>query len=175
MILKPWQVKQLALGLPATPCNRSSSNSSETKAETNNVDRRTVNDGGISVSGDGNRVSANLSYTDAGSIAGAFDFAKTNSETTYKSTADAVGMARDGLKLNLDQSRINADGLLAGMGKLIDFAKDTASTARAVNETATQNVAKAYDNVQEIGTGQKFLVAGALAIAGIVAVSKMKG
>ncbi|MCY1546521.1 hypothetical protein D9M68_825220 [compost metagenome] len=79
------------------------------------------------------------------------------------------------MKLNLDQAKINADGLLAGMGKLIDFARATTDTAKAVNETATQNVAQAYSNVQEISTGQKFMVAGALAIAGIVAVSKMKG
>lgn len=154
---------------------RKSSNSSSTSATTNNVDRRTVNDGGISVSGDGNAVTANLSYTDAGAVAGAFDFAKSSTETTYKSTADAVGLARDGLKLNLEQSKINADGLLSGIGKLIDFAKATTDTAKAVNETATQNVAQAYQNVQEIGTGQKFLVAGGLVLAGIVAVSKMKG
>ncbi|NOV27657.1 hypothetical protein E5S69_29675 [Cupriavidus necator] len=154
---------------------RKSSNSSSTAATTNNVDRRTVNDGGISVSGDGNAVTANLSYTDAGSVAAAFDFAKGSTETTYKSTADAVGLARDGLKLNLEQSKINADGLLSGMGKLIDFAKATTDTAKAVNETATKNVAQAYQNVQEIGTGQKFLVAGGLVLAGIVAVSKIKG
>ncbi|MBY4945081.1 hypothetical protein K6V92_00385 [Cupriavidus respiraculi] len=153
----------MAMGLPTTPANKSSSNASSTAANTTNVDRRTVNDGGISVSGDGNQVSANLSYTDAGAVAAAFDFAKTNSETTYKSTADAIGLARDGLKMNLEQSAINAKGFLESMGKLID-------TAKSVNETATQNVAAAYSNVQEIGTGQKFMVAGALCIAGIVAV-----
>lgn len=150
---------------------RSSSNASSTSATTNNVDRRSVNDGGISVSGDGNNVTATM--TDAGSIAGAFDFAKTSSENAYKSTADAMGFAGDAVKLNLDQAKINADGLLAGMGKLIDFAKATTDTAKAVNETATQNVAQAYNNVQEIGTGQKFMVAGALCIAGIVAVKSM--
>lgn len=175
MILRPEQVRLMALGLPTTPANKSSSNASSTAATTNNVDRRTVNDGGISVSGDGNAVTANLSYTDAGAIAGAFDFAKSNTETTYKSTADAMGLAKDGLKLNLDQAKVNAEGLLAGMGKLIDFARATTDTAKAVNETATQNVAKAYENVQEIGTGQKFLVAGGLVLAGIVAVSKIKG
>lgn len=183
-ILRPDQVRLMALGLPTTPCNRSSSNTSSTAATTNNVDRRTVNDGGISVSGDGNRVTATM--TDAGSIAAAFDFSKTSSENAYKSTADALGFAGDalgsvveigktGLTISADQQRRNADGLLEGMGKLIDFARDTASTAKSVSENAQSNVAAAYSNVQEIGTGQKFLVAGALAIAGIVAVSKMKG
>lgn len=173
MILRPEQVRLMALGLPTTPANKSSSNESSTAATTNNVDRRTVNDGGISVSGDGNRVTATL--TDQGAVAASFDFAKSSTETTYKSTSDAIGLAKDGLKLNLDQAKVNADGLLAGMGKLIDFAKSTSDTAKAVNETATQNVAKAYENVQEIGTGQKFLVAGGLVLAGIVAVSKLKG
>ena len=192
MILKPWQVKQLAQGLPATPCNRSSSNSSSTAATTENVDRRVVNDRGLSTSGDGNNVNASMSTTtvtnmlDGGAINAAFDLAKTSTQSSYKSTADALGFAGDaldsivragsnGLELNLEQSRINAEGLLDGFGKLLDFARDTSATAKAVNETATQNVAAAYSGVQEISTGQRFLVAGALAIAGVVAVSKMKG
>lgn len=172
MILRPEQVRLMALGLPTTPANKSSSNSSSTDATTNNVDRRMVNDGGVGVSGDGNKVVANI--TDGGVIDAAFDFAKSSTETTYKSTADAIGLAKDGLMLNLGQAKINADGLLSGFGKLLDFARDTTDTAKAVNETATKNVAQAYENVQEIGTGQKFMVAGALCIAGIVAVQAMK-
>ncbi|WP_284454401.1 hypothetical protein [Cupriavidus campinensis] len=188
MILKPWQVKQMALGLPATPCNRSSSNSSQTAATTNNTDRRVVNDRGLSTSGDGNMVNATMitNTLDGGAISAAFDFSKTSSENAYKSTAEALGFAggalesaidigKKGMTLSADQQRINAEGLLSGMGKLLDFARDTSLTARQVNESATKNVAEAYSNVQEIATGQKFLVAGALAIAGVVAVSKMKG
>lgn len=210
MILKPWQVKQLAQGLPATPCNRSSSNSSSTAATTENVDRRVVNDRGLSTSGDGNYVNASMSTTtvtnmlDGGAIGAAFDFAKAGTQNAYKSTADALGFAgdafrdvtdshrrdldfvtdafgqvsdaqREGLRLNLEQSRVNADGLLDGFGKLLDFARDTSATAKAVNENATANVAAAYQGVQEISTGQRFLVAGAIAIAGVVAVSKLKG
>lgn len=191
----------MALGLPTTPCNKKSSNSSSTSASTQNYDQRMVVDGGsIGINGDGNRIT----MTDGGAVRDALDFAgsanalsvalastatdraldsadmamqlvTTSTENAYKSTADAMGFAKDGLKLNLEQSRINADGLLSGMGKLIDFAKDTASTARQVSENAQSNVAAAYSNVQEISTGQRFLVAGALAIAGVVAVSKMKG
>ncbi|WP_354682651.1 hypothetical protein [Cupriavidus necator] len=144
----------------------SSENTSVTTSTTNNVDNRMVVDSGLGVNGSNNYASA--VFSDQGAIDAAFDFAKGSTETTYKSTADAIGLARDGLKLNLDQSAINAKGFLDSMGKLLD-------TAKAVNENATANVAAAYSNVQEIGTGQKFLVAGALCIAGIVAVSKMKG
>ncbi|MGY2488518.1 hypothetical protein [Cupriavidus sp. CP313] len=155
-----------SIGGPSASRQSQSSNISTTTSTTNNTDNRMVNDGGVGVSGSGNNVYA--SVTDGGAINAAFDFAKSSTETTYKSTADAIGLARDGLKLNLDQSAINAKGFLDSMGKLLD-------TAKSVNENATANVAAAYSNVQEIGTGQKFLVAGALAIAGIVAVSKMKG
>ncbi|XQU67512.1 hypothetical protein OJJOAM_000243 [Cupriavidus sp. H18C1] len=224
----------MALGLPTTPCNKKSSNSSSTSASTQNYDQRMVVDGGsIGINGDGNRIS----MTDGGAVRDALDFAgtanalsvalasvatdraldssdnalrtigignaqaldfaksandramqlaTTSTETAYKSTADAIGFAgnalgktidigKRGLEISAEQQRINADGLLSGMGKLIDFAKDTASTARQVSENAQSNVAAAYSNVQEISTGQRFLVAGALAIAGVVAVSKMKG
>ncbi|WP_059411690.1 hypothetical protein [Cupriavidus basilensis] len=138
-----------------------SSNVSTTTTTTSNTDNRMVNDGGsVGINGTGNVV------TDNGAVNAAFDFAKTSTETSYKSTADAIGLARDGLKMNLDQSAINAKGFLDSMGKLLD-------TAKSVNETATSNVAQAYSNVQEISTGQKFMVAGALCIAGIVAVKSM--
>ncbi|WP_427306603.1 hypothetical protein [Cupriavidus sp. H39] len=154
------------IGGPSASKQSESTNISNTTSTTNNTDNRMVNDGGVGVSGTGNSVYATV--TDGGAINAAFDFAKSSTETTYKSTADAIGLARDGLKMNLDQSAINAKGFLDSMGKLLD-------TAKSVNENATANVAAAYSNVQEIGTGQKFLVAGALCIAGIVAVSKMKG
>jgi len=202
----------MALGLPTTPCNKRSSNSSSTSASTQNYDQRMVVDGGsIGINGSGNRIT----MTDGGAVRDALDFAgtanalslavastttdraldsadramqlvTTSTENAYRSTADALGFAGDalgktidigkrGLEISAEQQRINADGLLSGMGKLIDFAKDTASTARQVSENAQSNVAAAYSNVQEISTGQRFLVAGALAIAGVVAVSKMKG
>ncbi|NUO87668.1 MAG: hypothetical protein HOQ37_16365 [Cupriavidus sp.] len=153
--------------------SRSDANTSSTTTTTTNTDNRMVVDGGgVGVNGYGNVV--NNSSTDLGAINASFDFAKTSTETSYKSTSDAIGLARDGLKLNLEQSSINAKGFLDSMGKLIDFARATTDTAKAVNETATQNVAAAYSNVQEISTGQKFMVAGALCIAGIVAINGMK-
>lgn len=141
----------------------SSSNVSTTNTTTTNTDNRMVNDGGsVGINGSGNTV------LDNGAVKMAFDFSKGSTESAFKSTADAMGLVKDGLDLTFAQQTINGKGFLDAMGKLLD-------TAQSVNQTATQNVKEAYSNVQEIGTGQKFLVAGALAIAGIVAVSKMKG
>lgn len=141
----------------------SSSNVSTTTTTSTNTDNRMVNDGAsVGINGSGNTV------LDNGAVSMAFDFAKGSTENAFKSTQDAMGMVKDGLKLTFDQQAVNGKGFLDAMGKLLDVSK-------TVNENATQNVKDAYSNVQEIGTGQKFLVAGALAIAGIVAVSKMKG
>lgn len=172
MILRPDQIRLMALGLPETPCNKigsgsgmtrssESANTSTTTTTTNNFDQRMVNDGGsVGVNGSNNIV------TDNGAVNAAFDFAATSTESAFKSTADAMGLVRDGVKMTLDQQAINAQGFLESMSKLLD-------TAKSVNETATSNVAQAYSNVQEISTGQKFMVAGALCIAGIVAVKSM--
>ncbi|WP_444632768.1 hypothetical protein [Cupriavidus oxalaticus] len=140
----------------------SSQNTSTTSTTTTNTDNRMVNDGAsIGINGSGNVV------LDNGAVSMAFDFARGSTENAFKSTADAMGLVRDGVKMTLDQQSINAKGFLDSMGKLLD-------TAKSVNENATQNVAAAYSNVQEISTGQKFMVAGALCIAGIVAVKGMK-
>lgn len=140
-----------------------SSNVSTTTTTTNNTDNRMVNDGAsVGVNGSGNIV------TDNGAVGMAFDFSRGSTESAFKSTADAMGILKDGLKMSYDQQAVNGKGFLDAMGKLLD-------TAKTVNENATSNVAAAYSNVQEIGTGQKFLVAGGLVLAGIVAVSKLKG
>ncbi|WP_423197145.1 hypothetical protein DFLDMN_000721 [Cupriavidus sp. H19C3] len=141
----------------------SSSNVSTTTTTTTNTDNRMVNDGAsVGVNGSGNTV------LDNGAIGMAFDFSRGSTESAFKSTADAMGILKDGMKLTFDQQAVNGKGFLDAMGKLLD-------TAKTVNENATANVKEAYSNVQEISTGQKFLVAGGLVLAGIVAVSKLKG
>lgn len=141
----------------------SSSNVSTTTTTTTNTDNRMVNDGAsVGINGSGNTV------LDNGAIGMAFDFSRGSTESAFKSTADAMGILKDGMKLTFDQQAVNGKGFLDAMGKLLD-------TAKTVNENATANVKEAYSNVQEISTGQKFLVAGGLVLAGIVAVSKIKG
>lgn len=140
----------------------SSTNVSNTTTTSTNFDQRMVNDGGsVGVNGTGNVV------LDNGAVNAAFDFSRGSTESAFKSTADAMGILRDGVKMTFDQQAVNGKGFLDAMGKLLD-------TAKTVNENATANVSQAYSNVQEISTGQKFMVAGMLCIGGIVAINSMK-
>ncbi|WAL84957.1 hypothetical protein OYT13_11425 [Pandoraea sp. XJJ-1] len=148
-----------------------SSSQSNPSTTTNNIDRRTVNDHGLSISGDGNAVSASI--TDAGSIAKAFDFATSANSTAHADMTSAVGLASDAINTNADLLKTNSSALLQGFGGLLDLARSTVQTAQTANATATQAVAGAYSTAQEISNGQKFLVAGGLVIAGIVAVKSM--
>ncbi|WP_321860733.1 hypothetical protein [Burkholderia cenocepacia] len=84
--------------------------------------------------------------------------------------------ANDGLfTVNNDQLSANRSTLMDGFNKLIDASKTVMQTAQDVNRTATSDVQQAYANAQEISNGQKFLVAGGLVMAGIVAITAMKG
>ncbi|WP_155632458.1 hypothetical protein [Burkholderia vietnamiensis] len=195
IIKRPEQLKLMALGLPDTPLNiggpsmdrqsQSSSNTTTTTNTTTNVtDRRFVNDGGgAGVAGDNNAVwnSVNTTNvtTDLGAIAGAMDLAKTGIQATHDSLTSAANLADQTFNKTVDSNQtmfgINASNMMDGFSKLIDASKTVMQTAQDVNRTATQDVQQAYANAQEISNGQKFLVAGGLVIAGIVAVTAMKG
>ncbi|WP_175887928.1 hypothetical protein [Burkholderia contaminans] len=77
--------------------------------------------------------------------------------------------------VNNDQLSANRSTLMDGFNKLLDASKTVMQTAQDVNRTATSDVQQAYANAQEISNGQKFLVAGGLVMAGIVAITAMKG
>ena len=185
MILRPEQIKLLALGLPATPANRSggsSSSSTATNTTTNVTDRRFVNDGGgAGVSGDNNVTNSSTTNvtTDLGAIAGALDLAKTGIQTTSNDMNAAIGLAGQTFNKVVDTNKsmfdTNAADMLDGFKALLDQSNTVMQTAQQVNKTATSAVADAYQSAQTIADGQKFLVAGGLVIAGIVAVASMKG
>lgn len=195
MIKRPDQIKLLALGLPDVPANRSSDSSSSseqtTNTTTNVTDRRFVNDGGgAGVAGDNNAVWNSVSTTnvttDLGAIAGAMDLAKTGIQTSHDNLTSAAGLASQTFNKavdanttmfgqNNDQMSANRSSLMDGFDKLLAASNTVMQTAQDVNRTATQDVQQAYANAQEISNGQKFLVAGGLVIAGIVAVTAMKG
>ncbi|PRE65497.1 hypothetical protein C6P96_08535 [Burkholderia multivorans] len=195
MIKRPEQIKLLALGRPAVPANRSSDSSSSsaqtTNTTTNVTDRRFVNDGGgAGVAGDNNTtwnsVSTTNITTDLGAIAGAMDLAKTGIQTAHDDLTTAAGLASQTFNKtvdanttmfgqNNDQMSANRSSLMDGFSKLIAASQTVMQTAQDVNRTATQDVQQAYANAEEISNGQKFLVAGGLVIAGIVAVTAMKG
>ena len=151
-----------------------------------------------------NSVSTTNVTTDLGAIAGAMDLAKTGIQTTHDNLTTAAGLANQTFNkavdanqsmfsqntdtfgrvvnandnlfaTNADQLSANRSTLMDGFSKLLDASKSVMQTAQDVNRTATQDVQQAYANAQEISNGQKFLVAGGLVIAGIVAVTAMKG
>ena len=182
MIKRPEQVKLLALGLPDVPANRSggsSSSSTATTTTTNVTDRRFVNDGGgAGVAGDNNQtwnsVSTTNVTTDLGAIAGAMDLAKTGIQMGHADMNSALKLADQTFTKVIDTNKgmfdTNASNMMDGFSKLLDASKTVMQTAQQVNASATQDVANAYQAAHDASTGQQFMVAGGLLIAGIVAI-----
>lgn len=195
MIIRPQQIQMMARGLPVTPLNKgggigmdrqsqSSSNTSTTTNTTTNItDRRMVNDGGgAGVSGDNNTTwnsvaTTNIS-TDLGAIAGAMDLAKTGLQTSHDDMNAAVGLAGQTFNKSVDTNAamfgINASNMMAGFSKLLDASNTVMQTAKDVNRTATQDVNAAWQAQASTSSGEKFMVAGGLVLAGIVAVAALR-
>lgn len=138
------------------PCNGGGGgggSSNETTTSTQNVDKRQVVDtGSIGVTSDSSQVTVNASYLDEGAVNKAIDLATTSTATAGANVGEVLGFAKDVLKV-------------AG--------ENLKGTERAFN-TATAQVAGAYETVQELSSGQRFLVAGGLLIAGIVAIKTFR-
>ncbi|WP_028214718.1 hypothetical protein [Paraburkholderia mimosarum] len=191
MIKRPEQLKLMAIGLPATPLNiggpqakrndnSSSTTNTTTNTTTNITDRRMVVDGGgAAVNGSNNTTFNSVSTTDLGAIAGAMDLAKTSLQTENADMTSAVGLANQTFNKTVDANTamfgINASNMMDGFSKLLDASNAVIQTAKDVNQTATQDVASAYQAAHDTSTGQNFMVAGGLIIAGIVAVTALKG
>lgn len=83
MILRPEQRRLMALGLPTTPANKSSSSSSNPTTTNTYQDKRNAVSNGIGTSGDNNTTlysttnTTTVNATDGGAIAGALGIANT--------------------------------------------------------------------------------------------------
>lgn len=194
MIKSRAQIGLMALGLPDKPLNiggpeakRNSSESSNTNTTTNTTtnvtDRRMVNDGGgAGVSGDNNAtwnsVSTTNLTTDLGSIAGALDLARTGIQTSHADMTSAVGLADQTFNKSVDANTAmfgtNASNMMDGFSKLLAASNTVMQTAKDVNQTATQDVAQAWQAQASTSNGQKFMVAGGLVLAGIVAIAALR-
>lgn len=190
MIKSRAQIGLMALGLPDKPLNiggpeakRSSSDSSNTSTTTNTTtnvtDRRMVNDGGgAGVSGDNNTTFNSVTQTDLGAIAGAMDLAKTGIQATHDSMTSAIGLADQTFNKSVDANSamfgINASNMMDGFSKLLAASDSVIQTAKDVNQTATQDVAQAWQAQASTSSGQKFMVAGGLVLAGIVAIAALR-
>jgi hypothetical protein len=190
-IIRPAELQLMALGLPATPANfgdgfkaqRSDQSASTTNTTTNTTtnvtDRRFVNDGGgAGVSGDNNTTFNSVTQTDLGAVAGAMDLAKTSVQLSHDNMTSAVGLADQTFNKSVDANStmfgINASNMLSGFAKLIDASNTVMQTAKDVNQTATQDVAQAWQAQATTSNGQKFMVAGGLVLAGIVAIAALR-
>lgn len=192
IIKRPEQTRLMALGLPATPLNiggpsasRQSTDTSTTNNTTNTTtnvtDRRMVTDGGgAAVNGSNNATYSNVTNfsTDLGAIAGAMDLAKTSIQTSHDNMTSAVGLADQTFNKSVDSNAamfgINASNMMAGFSKLLDASSSVMQTAKDVNQTATQDVAQAWQAQAATSSGQKFMVAGGLVLAGIVAIAALR-
>ncbi|SKC92259.1 hypothetical protein [Paraburkholderia hospita] len=188
MIKRPEQIRLLSMGLPDKPLNvggpeakrndnTQSSTNTTTNTTTNVIDRRFVNDGGgAGVAGDNNVTYNSVSSTDLGAIAGAMDLGKTSLQLGHDDMNAAVGLAgqtfQQAVTSNEDMFKLNAGNMMDGFSKLMAASQSVMDTAKAVNQTATADVQQAYQSAQEMSSGSKFLVAGGLVIAGIVALQR---
>ncbi|MQY50833.1 hypothetical protein [Rhodocyclus gracilis] len=123
-----------------------SSSSSANTTTTNTTDKRLVVDTGVGVSSDSSTV--NVSVLDQGAINGAIDLAKTGTVSAYSGIDKLLGFAKDVLELDKQSQKLVAQ--------------------------SAENVGSAYKTAQDASSGQRFMVAGGMIIAGIVAVSALK-
>jgi hypothetical protein len=186
-IIRPAELQLMALGLPATPANfgdgfkaqrsdqTASTTNTTTNTTTNVTDKRLVNDGGgAGTSGNNNTVFNSVQSTDLGAIAGAMDLARTSLAMSNNDMTQAVGLASHTFDKSSDLMTINAANMLSGFSKLIDASNTVMQTAKDVNQTATQDVAQAWQAQASTSSGQKFMVAGGLVLAGIVAIAALR-
>lgn len=150
MIRTPAQIKLMAMGLPATPCNIGGSSDSQANTTNNNIDQKLYTDNGAvagSASGGGSVV-INATQTDHGATTAAFGLAH-----------DALQNVTDLATASQSASTHTAEAALAG--------------AQQAYADSTKAVAAAY---QDAKTGnQRVIVIGALVVVGIVALAPILG
>lgn len=159
--MNAWRMEPIGAGWAVAPGSRrgpcnggggGSSSSNETTTSTQNVDKRQVVDtGSIGVTSDSSTVHVNASYLDDGAVNKAIDLATTSTQSAGANVGEVLGFAKDVLKV-------------AG--------ENLKGTQQAFS-VATEKVSGAYETVSELSSGQRFLVAGGLALAAIVAIKAL--
>lgn len=149
-----------------------SSSSTETSTSTQNIDKRQVVDtGSIGVTSDSSTVNVNASYTDAGAIALGTSLAKSGLDTAYAATQTAIDLS----KSSTEASGKNVGEVLGFAKDVLKVAADNISKTQTTFAAASDKVGEAYKTVQDMSTGQRWMVAGGLVLAAIVAVKAMGG
>jgi hypothetical protein len=148
MILRPEQIRLLALGRPVVPANGGGSSDSSNATTTTNADQRLSNGSGVAATASsGGAVTLNVNQLDAGAIGDAFGLGH-----------DALAFAAQEGTASMSASAATAQAAIEGMYR------DSQSTQQAYQD-ATQQVVSAY---QDAKTGnQKQMMLGVLIVAAI--------
>lgn len=188
MILRPEQVRLLALGRPATPANRSSDTQSSSSTSNVYQDRRNAVQGGVGISGDGNSTTTNITTLDGGAVQAGIGAAVATSafaaQTAQNANAIIGGIASQGFSSMADVSK----NVTTASSHLADIALSMLQTNTAlansleggVNQTtqAVTNIASqlASANLAAQNDNRYLIAAGmaVVAIVGFVAFSKGK-
>lgn len=166
MIMRPQQVRLLAMGLPATPANKSSDNSSSSSTTNNYSDRRNAVQGGAALSGDNSSQTTTIVSTDQGAVQagiGVANTATTSMADVAKSTVTASGHLADVGLAMLQANTSLANSLTGG------FSNATQAVTGIASQLAQTQVAAANDNRYLIAAGM-----AVVAIVGFAAFSKGK-
>lgn len=136
-IMRPEQVRLLAMGMPATPANKSSDNSSSSSTTNNYSDRRNAVHGGAAISGDNNTMFTSITTTDQGAVQAGVGAAIASSlygaQTAQWSNTVTGDVARNAINANgaLALGAINANGAVTAgaTSSMADVARSTISAS----------------------------------------------
>ncbi|WP_042301734.1 hypothetical protein [Paraburkholderia kururiensis] len=170
MILRPQQVRMLACGLPATPANRSSSDSSSSSTQNVYQDRRNAVQGGVGVSGDGNSLSTTIVTTDQGAVQAGIGAAIAGiagvSDVAKNANSSMAGVSTNAITASGHLADVGLAMLQANTALASQLEGGVNQTTQAVTGIASQlaqtNLAAQNDN--------RYLIAAGLAVVAIVGV-----
>jgi hypothetical protein len=177
MILRPEQIKLIAQGLPATPCNSGGSKSdSSTSTSSTSADQRLAVTSGVgATASSGGSVQLNVTQLDDGAIAGAFGLGSqalqgmeqfgTASMSASSATATA---AMNGLLHNSDTV---AAAYADAAKQAISASQNAATQIQGAYSAASDQVAAAYQDTKT--SNVRTLMIGALVVAAIAVAAPM--
>ncbi|CAG4928267.1 hypothetical protein [Paraburkholderia saeva] len=175
MILRPEQLRLMAMGLPTTPANKSSDSTSRSDTTNQYADQRNAVQGGVGVSGNGNTTYNSSTTTDDGAVTAAMNAmiaaingnsstaaAAVNANSSVASTAITSTTAASNHLEDVGLSMLQANTALANSltGGALQSAQQTTQIAADLAKT---QVAAQNDN--------RYLIAAGIAVVAIVGVA----
>lgn len=182
MILRPEQRRLMALGLPTTPANKTSDNSSKSETSMSYADKRNAVQNGIGVSGDGNATSYSSNsntnvysvQTDSGAISAALDAMKSAVTGVVSGTTAAINGNSSVAKTAIDSTSA-ASSHLADVG--LAMLQANTALANSLMGGAQQNTQAVTGIASDLAKTQiasqndnRYLIAAGLAVVCIVGV-----